>query len=705
MIAYVRRLPAHVGVLFLISILLLVNATQHIATYNAAGVDVDLQNWLYEAALACAALACFERARLRQAERRAWLLLASGLALWLGGDVYWALALAELESPPYPSLADALWLGSYVPLVLGLGLLARARVGAVPRILRLDAVIAALVLAAISAGLVVNAVADASEGADTATLVTNLAYPTADMVLLALLVAMIAANGWRIGRSWAPLVAGLALLGIADSIYAYQVAAGTYGAWEYVDLLWIVAFIALAAGAWQEPPGRVAVPLVRRRLEVVPAALSSAMLAVLVADHFVAAHPLTVLLAGLVLGAAIVRMTLVVGALDRANAKLDEARRDAEERSRIDPLTGLLNRRELGHRARSALRAAGGGEVSIAVVDIDHFKLVNDRHGHPAGDRVLMEIAARIRRAVGPDDHVGRWGGEEFCLLLTGIQGVAELRARCERIRLAVCSRPIPLGAARGTRVTCSVGAARAAGANDEELEHLLHRSDRALYAAKQAGRNRTVLHGDAARLQPLQESDEVRLARSLAIATSLHDDASAMHWHQVSDLAAATARRLGLPGDVVHRCEIGGLVHDIGKVALPGSLLTKPGPLDGPEWAAVRAHSEIGEALAREGSLFAGVADIVRHHHERVDGSGYPDGLRGPEIPIEARIVAACDAYAAMTAERTYGPARTQDEAVSELRRSAGTHLDPDVVAALVDVLDARREAAARHFARSAAA
>jgi HD-GYP domain-containing protein (c-di-GMP phosphodiesterase class II) len=154
-----------------------------------------------------------------------------------------------------------------------------------------------------------------------------------------------------------------------------------------------------------------------------------------------------------------------------------------------------------------------------------------------------------------------------------------------------------------------------------------------------------------------------------------------------------------------VHRCEIGGLVHDIGKVALPESVLAKPGPLSGPEWAAVRTHSEIGEALAREGSFFAGVADIVRHHHERLDGTGYPDGLRGAEIPIEARIVAACDAYAAMTAERPYQASRTQDEAVAELRRSAGTHLDPDVVAALIEVLDARREAAARYFARSAAA
>ncbi len=148
------------------------------------------------------------------------------------------------------------------------------------------------------------------------------------------------------------------------------------------------------------------------------------------------------------------------------------------------------------------------------------------------------------------------------------------------------------------------------------------------------------------------------------------------------------TAERLGLPIGIVERCTLGGWLHDVGKVAVPDRILGKPGPLDDEEWAVMRTHPLVGEDIvARVGSL-SGAAAGVRHHHERFDGSGYPDGLAGAAIPIEARIVAAADAYAAMTADRVYSTARTPHEAAAELRRSCGSHLDPSVVAALLDVL-----------------
>jgi putative nucleotidyltransferase with HDIG domain len=189
-----------------------------------------------------------------------------------------------------------------------------------------------------------------------------------------------------------------------------------------------------------------------------------------------------------------------------------------------------------------------------------------------------------------------------------------------------------------------------------------------------------------------------------MAIAASLREDASSLHWQQVAELAAAVARPLDLAPQTVARCELGGLVHDIGKVALPEGLLLKRGPLDPGEWSLMRAHSEVGEQMAREACVLEAVAEIVRHHHERFDGTGYPDGLAGTAIPVEARIVAACDAYSAMTTERPYQRARSQDDAIEELRRSAGSHLDPAVVEALIAELGARREAAARHFGTWAA-
>jgi HD-GYP domain-containing protein (c-di-GMP phosphodiesterase class II) len=155
-----------------------------------------------------------------------------------------------------------------------------------------------------------------------------------------------------------------------------------------------------------------------------------------------------------------------------------------------------------------------------------------------------------------------------------------------------------------------------------------------------------------------------------------------------VAALATQTAEHMALAAGVVERCTLGGWLHDVGKVAIPESILIKPGPLDDDEWTVMRTHPVVGEDIVRQLAALREAAAAVRHHHERVDGTGYPDRLAGVAIPIEARIVAAADAYAAMTSDRVYSAARTPQEAAAELRRSAGSHLDPGVVAALLDVL-----------------
>jgi HD-GYP domain-containing protein (c-di-GMP phosphodiesterase class II) len=145
----------------------------------------------------------------------------------------------------------------------------------------------------------------------------------------------------------------------------------------------------------------------------------------------------------------------------------------------------------------------------------------------------------------------------------------------------------------------------------------------------------------------------------------------------------------MALTDGLVLNCRLGGWLHDVGKVAIPERILAKPGPLDDDEWELIRTHPVVGEQMVRGVTALRAAAAAVRHHHERYDGSGYPDGLAGESIPIEARIVAAADAYSAMTAERPYSAARTPPEAAIELRRSAGSHLDPRVVTALLAVLD----------------
>jgi putative nucleotidyltransferase with HDIG domain len=183
-------------------------------------------------------------------------------------------------------------------------------------------------------------------------------------------------------------------------------------------------------------------------------------------------------------------------------------------------------------------------------------------------------------------------------------------------------------------------------------------------------------------------EPDAVGVARALAFAGSVREGTPEEHSAQVADLAARTAAELGLPVEVILRCRLGGWLHDIGKLAIPEHILTKPGPLDDAEWTIMRTHPGVGALIVERIPNLRDTARTVRHHHERFAGNGYPDRLAGDAIPIEARIVAAADAYAAMTADRPYSAARSRAEAAAELHRSAGTHLDPDVVDALLKVL-----------------
>ena len=219
-----------------------------------------------------------------------------------------------------------------------------------------------------------------------------------------------------------------------------------------------------------------------------------------------------------------------------------------------------------------------------------------------------------------------------------------------------------------------------------------------ALYVAKARGRDRVCLISDApvaaaAELPPAEgdEPEELRLARALAHATSLLDADRLEHLTTVADLCAALAAQLRLDDAGVLRCRLGGLLHDVGKVAVPGAILASAAPLSAAERELVRAHCEHGESIVLGFDALRELAPIVRHHHERVDGQGYPDGLAGDAIPLEARIVAVADAFAAITADRGYRPARSPEEAFDELRRAAGTQLDAQAVDGLLELMGAR--------------
>jgi diguanylate cyclase (GGDEF)-like protein len=368
-----------------------------------------------------------------------------------------------------------------------------------------------------------------------------------------------------------------------------------------------------------------------------------------------------------------------------AHRELERARAEAELRARTDELTGAFNRRHFTEIVARALRE-DPHDTGLLLLDADHFKHVNDLYGHLVGDAVLVELAARLQRSLEPGEHLARWGGEEFALLLRGARSDGEIAARAERLRARVARAPV-VAAGISLGLTISVGAIRAGG-QLTDVDALVDAADRGLYAAKRGGRNRVSLAAHGAGSHAVQEPEAVSMARALAAAAGAREGVPKDHAGDVAALATSTAEWLGLPTDVVLRCRLGGWLHDVGKVAIPPRVLEKPGPLDAGEWEIMRTHPVIGEDIVRGVAALREAAAAVRHHHERYAGDGYPDGLAGTAIPIEARIVAAADAFSAMTGDRVYSTARTPEEAAIELRRSAGAHLDPAVVGALLEVL-----------------
>jgi HD-GYP domain-containing protein (c-di-GMP phosphodiesterase class II) len=193
-----------------------------------------------------------------------------------------------------------------------------------------------------------------------------------------------------------------------------------------------------------------------------------------------------------------------------------------------------------------------------------------------------------------------------------------------------------------------------------------------------------------------MPEPEAIGMARALAFASSQREGIPEEHAEQVARLSMLTAERLQLPVGSALLCRIGGWLHDVGKIAIPERILGKPAALDADEWEIMKTHPVVGDKIVRRVAGLHDAAPAVRHHHERFGGGGYPDGLSGTAIPIEARIVCAADAYSAMTTNRPYSPARPPQEAAAELRRSAGTHFDPQVVEALLAVLGLDGEALA---------
>jgi diguanylate cyclase (GGDEF)-like protein/putative nucleotidyltransferase with HDIG domain len=313
-------------------------------------------------------------------------------------------------------------------------------------------------------------------------------------------------------------------------------------------------------------------------------------------------------------------------------------------------------------------------------VDVDDFKRINDRFGHPTGDRVLSLVAARLRQT----GEAFRLGGDEFALLLPGY-GEPEAQTTAE----SIIDRIAALDLEQTGPVTVSAGIVLAPR-HGRDRDELLNLVDGALYWAKEYGKNQARSYRpdvvELAELKRLASGGDraarLRAAASLARAVDARDAYTGFHSQRVAQLAVRIASRLGLDREQVELTRLAASLHDLGKLALPEELLRKPGPLTDPERLILERHPQIGFRMLDSLGIDP-VADWVLHHHERWDGGGYPDRLAGEEIPLGARIIFVADAYDAMTSNRLYRPRRSPEAALAELLACAGTQFDPTVVAA----------------------
>lgn len=614
-------------------------------------MDSLTSNWVYMAVEAVATGVCAARVVRRREHRPAWALMTLALACWSTGDLIWAVWLDDLARPPFPSAADGAYLIMY-PLMYGaLMLLIRSRLRHAAASQWLDGGVVALAVGAVAAALVFSDVLATTNGRFIAEAVT-VAYPVGDLILLMFVAVACTLADWRPGRDWLVLGSGVILMAVGDIMNVDQIAGGIYLDSALLNAIYLISFSLLATAAWV--PSRSRTRLAREAPHTILLTLAAAVIALslLVIAAFTAITPLAVSLAA---------GSLVLAAVRSALTYLENVRilRAKSHEAETDSLTGLGNRRQL----MSDLDDVVGDERRVATLvffDLNGFKRYNDTFGHLAGDALLARLASGLRTVVADRGAAYRLGGDEFCILIDG---------RCERHDRLIASAASALtDRGRGFDVTTAVG-----------VTVIPDEATTASAALRLADERMYVDKGRAHRAPTRDVLMQLLTERT----PDLLD-----HVSGVARLTAAVAARLRLDAEQLDETLRAAELHDVGKLAIPDEILNKPGPLDPGEWQFMKQHPIIGQRILNASPALAPVANLVRASHERWDGGGYPDGLAGTEIPFGARIVAACDAYDAMTSERCYQHARSQQDALAELARHAGTQFDPAVIEAIHDVL-----------------
>ena len=363
----------------------------------------------------------------------------------------------------------------------------------------------------------------------------------------------------------------------------------------------------------------------------------------------------------------------------------------AEQKSRIDELTGLFNRRHFEERLKEeiARHSRYGDPFSIFMLDLDNFKTYNDVYGHPAGDNLLSLLGGIIKSSVRDADQAFRYGGDEFVFILPQTAR-DDAYVVAERVRGQIADEMEK----KSITVTCSIGLA-SYPADGVIAGELVNGADTALYYAKWTGGNRIYFSSKAAS-EPLDDGrihgkrNGLSAVYALVSVVEARDPYVYGHSRKVNTYAVALAEALGLSPDEVSRVSTAALLHDIGKIGIPDEVLNKKEKLSRENWEAIKAHPRLGTNIVSNIPQLVGCADSILHHHERWDGGGYPEGLKGEQIPLESRILAIADSFEAMSSARPYRPALSREDVLEELRKGAGSQFDPNLVEVFIGIIEA---------------
>ena len=644
------RGPAVIAVLRRIGLLaLVVYGVGSVTGVVGSLLPASAPHWVSGGLLVLAAALCLLRAALIAGQRPVWIVIGLGLASWATGEV--SIALAPATGASSFSIADLLSLAFYPAAYVALVMLLRARLGELLLTLWLDGLAGALSVCALAAAFVLPPVLANNRGAPFDQLVGFLAYPLADLLLVACVVFTLAMTGWRPGIFLAVVAGGFLLVAVTDAFSLWWASTGHSTARMQWSWLWPAAALLVAEAAWRVPPPAPAINHTSLRLLIVPLGFSLTALALLLSGlvHELDSAGYELAVSALLL--IVVRLSLTV----LENLQIAES---SKREALTDALTGLGNRRKLMLDVEATLEPDCPG-TALVLFDLDGFKLYNDTFGHPAGDALLARLGRALEDTARPFGSAYRLGGDEFCILVRADS--ADVRRSIDQAVAALSEH------GGGFSVTPSHGSVRIPeDAGDTTLAFQL--ADQRLYLQKGTRRRS-------------RDSEQVRDVLVQALREKQPD--LDHHLGGVATLAQAVGRALGLNAEGVDEVTRAAELHDIGKMAVPDAILSKPAGLDLDEQTLMRQHTVIGERILAVAPALRSVGTLVRHSHERYDGHGYPDGLVGEEIPMGARIIAVCDAFDAMTSDRPYQGAVSLTEALAELRRCAGGQFDPAVVEA----------------------